>query len=420
MSNWYEGLYKRSLTERQRLAQQHLNLDDQQATLMGHHSNSQNNEVIENYLMDYALPEGLLVDLVVNDHQYTIPMVTEEPSVVAAACNGAKRVAKSGGFHAETQQRLVTGQVVLTDIADLQKFKDWVTDHQTTILDIANDSHPSMKRRGAGAKQLRVRHAGNFVSLDVLVDVDQAMGANTVNTMAEAVGHYCTEQGYRVLAAILSNYATDAVQTVTCHVAFDKLTTQQMSGRKVAKRISELSDLAQVDPARAVTHNKGIMNGIDAAVIASGNDWRSVEAGAHAYAARDGQYRGLSQWRVTDDGLKGIISLPLTLGVVGGSIKLTTQSKLNYQMSQIKTAQELSAVVASIGLAQNLAALRALATKGIQAGHMKLQYRSLAMSVGATAEELPQLVKLLTQSQTVDATVATRLLEQIRKEANHA
>lgn len=420
MSDWTKGLYRRSLAERQRLVQQHLNLDGQQADWMSHHSNSQNNEVIENYLMDYALPEGLLVDLVINNRRYIIPMVTEEPSVVAAACNGAKRIAKSGGFHAKPQQRLIAGQVVITGIDDLAKFQNWVDDHQEKLLKVANDSHPSMKERGAGAKRLRVRQTGHFVNLDVLVDVDQAMGANTVNTMAEAVGHYCTAQGYHVLAAILSNYAQDEVQLATCQVSFDQLATQQMNGRDVAKRISQLSDLAQVDPARAATHNKGIMNGIDAVVIASGNDWRFVEAGAHAYAARDGQYRGLSQWHLTADGLTGAISLPLTVGVVGGSIKLTEQSRLNYQISQIQSAQELSAVIASVGLAQNLAALRALATKGIQAGHMKLQYHSLAMSVGATAKELPRLVQLLTQTSKVDATVATQLLQQIRKEADNA
>lgn len=419
MSDWTHGLYRQPLEKRQRLVQEHANLGHQEGQWLVRHSKAQNNEVIENYLMDYSLPEGLLVDLLVNGHQYTIPLVTEEPSVVAAACNGAKRVAHCGGFRAAQQSRLVAGQVVLTGIDDLPVFRHWVEVQRQTLLKVANDSHPSMQRRGAGAKQVRVRATGKFVSLDILVDVDQAMGANTVNTMAEAVGHYCSRQGFHVLAAILSNYATDAVQQVTCQVDFAQLATKEMTGRQVAARISQLSELAQVDPYRAVTHNKGIMNGIDAAVIASGNDWRAVEAGAHAYAAQDGQYRGLSQWQLTSVGLTGTIALPLTVGVVGGSIKLTTQSRLNYQMSQIRSAQELSAVIASVGLAQNLAALRALATSGIQAGHMKLQYRSLAMSVGATPSELPQLVQLLEQTPRVDATVATRLLQKMRKEADH-
>lgn len=419
MTKWTSGLYRRSLAERQRLIQQHAQLSDQQATWLHDHSSARHNELIENYFMDYSLPEGLLVDLVVNDRSYTIPMVTEEPSVVAAACNGAKRVAQSGGFHAPRQARLVAGQVVITDIDDVASFQQWVHQNYATILQVANDSHPSMRERGAGAQQLRVRQTGDFINLDVLVDVDQAMGANTVNTMAEAVGRYCQKHGYHVLAAILSNYATDAVQTVSCQVDFDQLATKQMNGQTVAQRISQLSDLAQVDPYRATTHNKGIMNGIDAAIIASGNDWRSVEAGVHAYAARDGQYRGLSQWALNDHGLTGKIALPLTVGIVGGSIKLTSQSQLNYQINKIQSAQELSAVVASVGLAQNLAALRALATSGIQAGHMRLQYRSLAMSVGATGNEVPRLVWRLKHSSRVDTQVATQLLEEIRKEADN-
>ncbi len=347
-------------------------------------------------------------------------MVTEEPSVVAAACNGAKRVAQSGGFVAPEQERLVTGQVFIQDVSDPQKFREWCRLNEAGLLEVANQAHPSMQRRGAGAKDVQVRQVGEFMSLDLLIDVDQAMGANSVNTMAEAVGRYCQQHGWHVLTAILSNYALDAVQMVECTVTNEVLATKTMAGRQVAERIAALSKLAQVDPYRAVTHNKGIMNGIDAAVLASGNDWRAVEAGAHAYAARDGQYRGLSQWHTVPGGLRGTLALPLTVGVVGGSIKLTDQSQINYQISQIQTAQELSAVVASVGLAQNLAALRALATNGIQAGHMQMQYRSLAMSVGATAQEIAPLVQRLQKASRVDTNVAKDLLTQLRKEENDA
>lgn len=416
MNEWTKDLYRRPLKERQQLVAKHEGLTSDQLASMQHQSSQQRNELIENYVMDYAVPEGIAVGIQVNGHSYVVPMATEEPSVIAAACNGAKRIGASGGFHAPKQERLVTGQVVITGVNDPAEFIKWCGDHEQELLAVANNAHPSMKKRGAGAKKIRVHQSGQFMSLDLLVDVDQAMGANSVNTMAEAVGQFCQQHGWHVLTAILSNYAVDALQTVECFVSNEQLATKTMSGEEVAHRIHELSALAQVDRQRAVTHNKGIMNGIDAVVLASGNDWRAVEAGAHAYAARDGQYRGLSQWELTTGGLKGTIALPLTVGVVGGSINLTPQSQINRQLSHIQTAQELSAVTASIGLAQNLAALRALATTGIQAGHMKLQYRSLAISVGATPKEVPRLVNRLNEASRVDATVAKQLLAQLRKE----
>lgn len=242
------------------------------------------------------------------------------------------------------------------------------------------------------------------------------MGANSVNTMAEAVGRELSAQGYHVLVAILSNLATNSLQTVNCAVDFAQLATKQLPGDQVAARIAKLSDLAQVDPYRAATHNKGIMNGIDAVMIASGNDWRAIESGAHAYAARDGHYRGLSTWTVRDGRLHGELTLPLPVGVVGGSIGLNPLTKANYRISKIQTAEQLAAVTASIGLAQNLAALRALATTGIQAGHMKLQYRSLAVSVGARPAEVPLVVAQLASQHHVDQETARQVLAKIRKD----
>lgn len=414
-NDWMKGLYQKSVTERQRLIAKHCQLTSAEEQTLRDQATSINNELIENYVMDYQLPEGVAIKLKVNGQHYVVPMAIEEPSVIAAACNGAKRISASGGFQAAPQTRIVRGQVLISD-ADEQQFSEWCQKNREIILQVANDAHPSMKRRGAGAKNYQVRRTGRFLSLDILIDVDQAMGANSVNTMAEAVGEYCQQHDWHVLAAILSNYAVDAVQTVKCLVHNDELATKKMTGRQVAERITELSEVAQADPYRAVTHNKGIMNGIDAAVIASGNDWRAVEAGAHAYAARDGQYRGLSEWRLVDNGLEGMLAIPLTVGVVGGSIKLTPQSKVNYQINQIKSAQELSAVLASVGLAQNLAALRALATTGIQSGHMKLQYRSLAISVGANTNEIEPLTELLRTVPKVDTAVAKQLLQQLRKE----
>ena len=421
MSNeqWSHGFYKLTPAQRRQILGEryHLNTADQE--LLEDNSSALGNDLVENYITDYSLPEGVVTGLMVNGKTYTLPMVVEEPSVIAAANNGAQRVARSGGFIADHQPRALVGQVVLDQVKDPQKTTEWLKRQQTKLLKIANDAHPSMQKRGGGVKQLRIRQVGRFISVDLLIDVCQAMGANTVNTMAEAVAHYLSKNGNNVVTAILSNYATESLQTVSCQVNFAQLATKQMSGEVVAQRIADLSELAQVDPYRAATHNKGIMNGIDAALIASGNDWRAIESGANAYASRDGQYRGLSTWRIVDDHLEGRLTLPMPVGVVGGSIGLKKLTKLNYQLSGIKTAQELAAVIASLGLAQNLAAIRALATTGIQAGHMKLQYRSLAISVGAQQNEIDQLVKKLSQQKHVDQNVAKEILATMRKESTN-
>lgn len=415
-NSWQHGFYRRTTTERQKIIGQQRHLNEKQRALLSDHASALGNQLIENYLTDYQLPEGVAVGLKVNGRDYTVPMVVEEPSVIAAASNGAQRVARSGGFTASAEQRMMIGQVILKGVDDLAALRSWVGQHRSEILATANAAHPSMQRRGGGAKDLRLRQEPPFVSLDLKIDVREAMGANCVNTMAEAVANLMRQQGWSVTAAILSNLATDSLQTVSARVDFRYLSGHGFTGAEAAHGIADLSQLAQVDPYRAATHNKGIMNGIDAVMIAAGNDWRAIESGAHAYAARDGQYRGLSTWQVEDQSIVGRMTVPLPTGVVGGSIGLNPQTRLNYQISGIRTAQELAQVAASVGLAQNLAALRALATNGIQAGHMKLQYRSLALSVGASPEEAASLAKLLAQAKHVDKEIAKQLLEKMRKD----
>lgn len=416
MTDWQHGFYKLSADDRRQQLAKARHLSPIEEQVLANTSSDLGDELVENYITDYSLPEGVALNITVNDRPYVVPMVIEEPSVIAAASNGAHRVSKSGGFIAPQQDRQLVGQVVLDDVTNKAAVKSWLLEHQDEILTIANQAHPSMQARGGGAKSMEVRTPGNFISIDLGIDVCQAMGANSVNTMAEAVGKWLTNQGFHVITAILSNLATQSLQTATCKVAFRYLATPEMNGKEVAQRIARLSDLAQVDPYRAATHNKGIMNGIDAVMIASGNDWRAIESGAHAYAARDGQYRGLSTWTIQDDYLVGKIVLPLPVGVIGGSIGLNKMTKINYHISQIKSAEELAAVTASIGLAQNLAALRALTTTGIQAGHMKLQYRSLAASVGATPAEVPLVVAQLKQRSHVDQALAKEILSTIRKD----
>lgn len=409
-----DHLYRKSADERRRIIADHFKLTVEQQDELLKNTTSLGNQMVENYLTNYGLPEGVCTDLVVNHQHYTVPMVTEEPSVIAAACNGAKRVAKSGGFIAPKQNRQVIGQVVLRKGAGFDE--QWLQNHQNQMVAVANDAHPSLKQRGAGAKTVRFRNCGRFVSCDLFVDVSQAMGANSVDTMAEAVAHYLSDAGYSVVTAILSNLATGAVQKVSCQVTLRYLSTSKMSGAEVAKRIAEISDLASADPYRATTNNKGIMNGVDAVLIASGNDWRAVESGAHAWACRHGRYQSLSQWKFENNLLVGQLSMPLPVGVVGGSIGLNPQTRINQKISQIHSAEELAAVVASVGLAQNLAALRALVTTGIQAGHMKLQYRSLAIAVGAQGAEVNQLADWLAKQSKVDRAVAKQALEKLRKD----
>ncbi len=416
MTDWQHGFYKLSADDRRQQLTKARQLSSIEEQVLANTSSDLGDELVENYITDYSLPEGVALNITVNNRQYVVPMVIEEPSVIAAASNGAHRVSRSGGFNAPQQDRQLVGQVVLDDVTDKAAVTSWLLEHQDEILTIANQAHPSMQARGGGAKSMKVRTPGDFISVDLGIDVCQAMGANSVNTMAEAVGKWLTDQGFHVITAILSNLATQSLQTATCKVDFRYLATPEMDGKEVAQRIARLSDLAQVDPYRAATHNKGIMNGIDAVMIASGNDWRAIESGAHAYAARDGQYRGLSTWEIQDDYLVGKIVLPLPVGVIGGSIGLNKMTKINYHISQIKSAEELAAVTASIGLAQNLAALRALTTTGIQAGHMKLQYRSLAASVGATPAEVPLVVARLKQRSHVDQALAKEILSTIRKD----
>ncbi|KRL94597.1 hydroxymethylglutaryl-CoA reductase, degradative [Limosilactobacillus equigenerosi] len=412
--SWEHGFYKRSVNQRHQLLAKYRGLTEEQSQLLFSQSDDTGNQLVENYVFNYQVPEGVATGLVVNGKKYLMPMATEEPSVIAAASNGAQRVAKNGGFITTMQPRLVVGQVVLKAMTRSQV--QWLQTQQATIKAIANAAKPSLVQRGGGVMEVRFRSMDDFLSVDLLINPSEAMGANSVNTMAEAVKQWLLEQDLPVLTAILSNNGQDSVQTVTARVNVRDLATMTMDGQQVATRIADLSALAQVDVYRAVTHNKGIMNGIDAALLASGNDWRANEAAAHAYASRSGQYRGLSQWQLEGDELVGTLTMPLQVGVVGGSIKVLPQSKLNYQLSQIQTAAELASVILSLGLAQNLAALRALASTGIQAGHMQLQYRALAMQVGATTAEIEPLVKLLRATPQVDTRVAERLLAQLRGE----
>ncbi|WP_056965755.1 hydroxymethylglutaryl-CoA reductase, degradative [Apilactobacillus ozensis] len=375
-----------------------------------------NNNLIENYLTDYSLPEGICVNLKIDGKQYVVPMVTEEPSVIAAASNGANLLSSGDGIESIVPNRMLTGQIIIkTDNYNL--LYGYVNNHVVDIIKIANAAHPSIIKYGGGAKKLNIRRLDdNYCSIDLSVDVGEAMGANIMNTMLEAVASFLRNRyGDDILMSILSNYATDSLVTVNGVVSFNYLS--KTNGAAIAEKIVEASHIAQIDQYRATTHNKGIMNGIDAVTIAMGNDWRAVESSVHAYAAKDGQYRGLSRWMVDNERKKliGTMTLPLALGYVGGVTKVFSKVKLNHKISQITSAKELMSVTASVGLAQNLAALKALVTEGIQKGHMHLQLKSLAMTAGAKANQVSMVVNKLRKMQHPNINDAKHIIQKINE-----
>ncbi|MGX7148981.1 hydroxymethylglutaryl-CoA reductase, degradative [Enterococcus ureasiticus] len=351
------------------------------------------NHLIENQISEMALPMGIVPDILVNNKSYQVPMATEEPSVIAACSNGAKMIRRSGSIQSELSEGLLRGQIVFMNVTDPALIEEKINQSSEKIFVQAEKSYPSIVKRGGGLKRIQVRHFpedNTYLSVDLLVDTKDAMGANILNSILEGVADLFRQWfDDEILFSILSNYATESLVKATCYVSFASLskTGDFESGKLVAEKIAAASQLAQIDPYRATTHNKGIMNGIEAVVLATGNDTRAVAAAAHAYAAV-GSYHGLSQWELVEDGLKGIIELPLAIGTVGGAIRVLPKAQAALEILNVTDAKELAEVIAAVGLAQNLAALRALVSEGIQQGHMSLQARSLAMSIGAKGAEI--------------------------------
>ena len=421
MKEAFHKFYQKTWQERLETLKEVTDLSADQVTLLAKEGRHQEifDAMVENYLTDYSLPQGLATNLLLDGKDYVVPMVTEEPSVVAAASNGAGIIKKAGGFTSHSEERLMVGQVILQEVSQPQVIKAQIEAQATDFLACANQAHPSIVRRGGGARFIEVRilsEVDGLVSVDLGVDVKEAMGANMLNTMLEAVAQKIrTELNQDVLMAILSNYALHSLVTVTCEIDENLLAKNDLSGQQVAQKIALASKVAQLDPYRATTHNKGIMNGVDAVVLASGNDWRAIEAGAHAYASRDGQYRGLASWKYQDHKLYGSLTLPMPVGSVGGSIGIIPLVKVNHQLLKIDSAQELAKVIVAIGLGQNLAALKALVTEGIQKGHMHLQLKTLALKVGATSKEVGPLVAQMEARKKRDEASAREILSEIRE-----
>ena len=375
-------------------------------------------QLTENVLSTFDLPFSLAPYFLINGRDYVLPMVTEEPSVVAAASFAAKLIQRSGGFTTQVHQRQMIGEIALTDVMDVEMASKRILEDKETLLQLANEAYPSIVNRGGGARDLWVENKGNFLIVYLAVDPKEAMGANMLNTMLEALTDRIQElSGGQALMAILSNLATRSLVSARCAIDFKALSRNPEEAIEIAHRMELASQLAQVDPYRATTHNKGIFNGIDALVLATGNDWRAIEAGAHAYATQSGQYKGLSQWKSQPEEKKlyGEITLPMPVATKGGSIGLNPTVQISHRLLGEPSAIELAGIIASLGLAQNFAALKALVTTGIQAGHMKLQARSLALLAGAKDEEVPRLVSQLLENKPFNLEKAQTLLQELRK-----
>ena len=375
-------------------------------------------QLTENVLSTFDLPFSLAPYFLINGRDYVLPMVTEEPSVVAAASFAAKLIQHSGGFTTQVYQRQMIGEIALTDVEDMEVASKRILEDKKTLLQLANEAYPSIVKRGGGARDLWVENKGDFLIVYLAVDPKEAMGANMLNTMLEALTDRIQElSGGQALMAILSNLATRSLVSARCAIDFKALSRNPDEAIEIAHRMELASQLAQVDPYRAATHNKGIFNGIDALVLATGNDWRAIEAGAHAYAAQSGPYKGLSSWtsQPEEKKLYGEITLPMPVATKGGSIGLNPTVQVSHRLLGEPSAIELAGVIASLGLAQNFAALKALVTTGIQAGHMKLQARSLALLAGAKEEEVPRLVSQLLENKPFNLEKAQTLLQELRK-----
>lgn len=357
-------------------------------------------KLIENVVGVFGLPLGIAANFLVNGREVLVPMVIEEPSVVAAASHMARLARAGGGFHATSSEPEMIGQVQMLDLDDLDAAREAILAHKEDLLATAACCDKTIVELGGGPRDIEVRAlpdtpAGPMLIVHLIFDCRDAMGANMVNTACEQLAAPLERiTGGRAGLRILSNLADRRLARAGCAIPADVLAFEGYSGEQVVDGVIEAWAFAAADPYRAATHNKGIMNGIDPVVIATGNDWRAIEAGAHAYAARSGRYTALSVWRKDEQGsLVGSLELPVAVGIVGGTTRAHPAAQVALKVLGVTSARELAEVIASVGLAQNLGALRALATEGIQKGHMALHARQIAVAAGATGEQIERVVR---------------------------
>ena len=411
------GFFKLSPAERLQKVKEFANLTEEETQIIANTGCLQMEQVdrmIENVVGTIPIPIGIGVNFLINDKDKLIPMAIEEPSVVAAASNAAKMAREKGGFWTSSTEPIMIGQIQAVDIPDPYSAKMRILAKKEEILKLANEQDPVLVKFGGGAKDLQVRIIdtikGTMVITHLLVDCRDAMGANAVNTMAEAVAYLIEElTGGSVFLRIISNLASHRLARATA--IFSK---EALGGEEVVDGILQAYAFALADPFRAATHNKGIMNGVIALILATGNDHRAIESGAHAYAAITGQYVPLTTWEKNKDGdLVGSIEIPMAVGTIGGATKSHPIARIALKILDVKTASELGEIIAAVGLAQNLAALRALATEGIQKGHMALHARNIAVMAGATDDLVDKVAEILVKEKKIRVDRAEEVLKEL-------
>jgi hydroxymethylglutaryl-CoA reductase len=443
------GFYKLPLAERRRAAAEVLGVSVRELDAVlgsidvraGGLDSKTADKTIENVIGTYAMPLALALNVQMNGRDYLAPMVVEEPSVVAAASNAAKMVREGGGFFAESDAPIMISQIQLDGVPDAARASAAILARKDELLRAADRAVPNLVSRGGGARDLEVRDLGDgWLVVHVLVDCRDAMGANLVNTIAESLAERVARlAGGRVGLRILSNLSDRRCVRVRCALPPHALKTDGYRGEDVRDGIVRASQFASRDPYRAATHNKGIMNGVDPVVNATGTDWRAIEAGAHAFAARSGSYGPLCTWHVSQGHpsrggtgeptlgglgateheepgwLVGLMEIPLQLGIVGGTLRVHEGARFGLLAAGVDSAQELSMLAASVGVASNLAALRALATVGIQRGHMALHARSVAIAAGATGENVERVAQAIAESGQVTVEAARAELHRLER-----
>jgi hydroxymethylglutaryl-CoA reductase len=419
------GFYNMTLEERLNVLAKHTGADDdvlQAFQFPGGINIEQADHMIENVIGVFGLPLGVATNFLINDREVLIPMVIEEPSVVAGASFMAKLVREGGGFKATTTEPEMIGQIQVLDVPDPEKAAQRLLAVRHEILEQANQVDPLLIRMGGGARDLEVHilhdtPSGTMLVVHLIYDTRDAMGANAVNSAVEQLREKIEAlSGGRVHLRILSNLADRRRARATCTVPLESLGFDGYSGEQVRDGIVDAWAFAQADPYRAATHNKGIMNGVDAVVIATGNDWRAIEAGAHAYAARSGLYTSLSRWGVNQDGnLTGSLEMPMAVGTVGGATRVHPMAKACLAIMGVENARELAEIIVSVGLAQNLAALRALSSEGIQRGHMSLHARQVAIAAGAQGKFVEQVAERMVHEKSIGIEHAQSLLKSMKK-----
>lgn len=416
--------YNLSLQERARFLEDRAGLTAAEVAALTGESGltlEQADHMVENAVGLHALPLGIAQNFVVNGRAVLVPMVVEEPSVVAGASFMAKLARGGGGFTAHTTAPEMIGQMQMIHLDNPSLARLKIYEHQDELLEEASKTDPVLSRYGGGPRGLEVRlieqsAIGPFLVLHLIYDVRDAMGANAINTAMERLASRVEEiTGGKVHLRILSNLADRRLARVRCTIPLAELAFQDFSAESVRDGIIAAWAFAEADPYRAATHNKGIMNGVDAVVIATGNDWRAVEAGAHAYAARSGKYTSLSTWGADAEGnLVGTLEMPMAVGIIGGATRVHPTAKASLKLMGVKTAAELAEIIVSVGLAQNLAALRALATEGIQRGHMGLHARQIAIAAGAEGDLIAKIADQMVAEKNIRTDRAEELVRAWR------